>query len=111
MTPEDKAQLIQDTLKEAQDEITRVEAEKQALIAEFSKAGSYDEQMDIAKKAIAELLPAAIHSIAHLLANAESEAVRSGLSKYVMETVLSGKLDDAGNTVVEGLLKQIAVND
>jgi hypothetical protein len=66
------------------------------LITEFNKADTYEDQLEIAKDAIAEILPMAISTTKSLIANG-TDSVRASLSRYVMETVLSGKLQSSSD--------------
>lgn len=107
MAPEQKAELLQQTISSLQADLQREREAKEALIAEFSKAETYEEQVQVAKDAIAELLPEAVTTMKSLMANSDKDAVRAGLAKYVFETVLSGKLQESGNKTVDELLRKL----
>lgn len=90
-----------------------LEANK-ALVEEFSKADTYEEQTQVAKNAICDILPSAIINMKQILGDNKNEntvGTRASLSKYVLETVLGGKLDKAGESAVGELLKKLAEND
>lgn len=109
-TPEDSAQLLQQMLEEEQRRVTELENANRALVEEFSNAGTYEEQMEVAKKAIAEALPMAVQTIKQLLASADSDNVRASLAKYVIGTVLDNKLGSGAQNDVRKLIEKIAAN-
>jgi len=66
--------------------------DKKALTEEFARL-AYDETVEVARKGIANMLELAVTTAERLLANATSESVQASMSKFVIETVISGKLD------------------
>ena len=111
MEPIDKASELGKLLEKERNRVTELEANNRALVAEFSKADSYEDTLKIAREAIKDILPLAITTVKSLIASADSESVRASLSKYVMDTVLSNKLDSGSNSDVADLLKNLAKND
>lgn len=101
--------LLQQALEDERKRSQQLEANNKALVEEFSKADTYEDQLEIAKDAIAEILPMAISTTKSLIANG-TDSVRASLSRYVMETVLSGKLQQSSDTAVAGLLQALAEN-
>lgn len=102
--------LLQQALEAERIKSERLEIDKAALVAEFSKAGTYAEQLEIAKEAIKAILPTAIATLEDLISNANSESVRASLSKYVMDAVLSGSLDRNSDASVADLLLKLSEN-
>lgn len=107
MNQDDRAKMLQEQLDVTREELKRSEREKKALVAEFAAADTYEDTLRIAKEAIADMLGLAITTTKQLLANAESESVRASLSKYVMDTVISGKLDDATDESLSKILQEL----
>lgn len=107
MNQDDRAKLLQQALDDARAEVEQVKREKEALVAEFANAETYEDTLRIAKDAIADMLSLAITQTKMLLANAESESVRSGLAKYVIDTVVSGKLDRANDENISKLFDKL----
>jgi hypothetical protein len=101
--------LLQQALKDEQKRSKQLEEDNRALITEFNQADTYEDQLEIAKDAIAEILPMAISTTKSLIANG-TDSVRASLSRYVMETVLSGKLQQSSDKTVAGLLQALAEN-
>jgi hypothetical protein len=81
-----------------------------ALVQEFNNAGDYSEQVTIAKDAIKKILPKAIETLQEIIITGEKEAVRANLAKYVVDAVLSGKLDANADAEVANLLRALAEN-
>jgi hypothetical protein len=111
MAPEEKATELQRIIDEQRvinDQLTK---DKNALAEEFAKAGTYDETVDVARKGIAEMLELAVTTAKNLLVNATSESVQASMSKFVIETVISGKLDIQPEGEIKNLLKRLADND
>lgn len=79
---------MDDYIKELKEEIARAEAEKQALVEEFKESIKDGWNKEKIREKIGDLLPTAYESLADLILNAESEAVRAGLIKYVFSIVV-----------------------
>lgn len=103
----DSASLLQQALEAEQKKNQQLADANTALVQEFSDADSYSEQLDIAKKAIKKILPKAIETVNEILISGESEGVRANLAKYVLDSVLTGKLDRDADGEVAGLLKKL----
>lgn len=103
------ATLLQQALEAERARSQQLETDNAALVEEFNKADTYEDQLEIAKEAIAEILPMAISTTKSLIANG-TDSVRASLSRYVMETVLSGKLQESSDRTVAGLLQALADN-
>jgi hypothetical protein len=101
--------LLQQALEDERKRSKQLEEDNRALITEFNQADTYEDQLEIAKDAIAEILPMAISTTKSLIANG-TDSVRASLSRYVMETVLSGKLQSSSDKTVAGLLQALAEN-
>lgn len=102
--------LLQQALEAERNKSQQLANDKKALVEEFSKAGSYEEQLELAKKALKDILPKAIETVNELIISGESESVRASLSKYILDSVLSGKLDKSTDAEVAGLLRALADN-
>jgi hypothetical protein len=100
--------LLQQALEDERKRSKQLEEDNRALITEFNQADTYEDQLEIAKDAIAEILPMAISTTKSLIANG-TDSVRASLSRYVMETVLSGKLQSSSDKTVAGLLQALAL--
>lgn len=109
-TTDTSANLLQQALVAEQAKVQQLAQANRALIEEFSKADTYEEQLEIAKKAIKDILPKAIETVNELIISGESESVRASLSKYVLDSVLSGKLDKSADNEIAGLLRLLADN-
>ena len=70
-------------------EEARHEAEKQALIEEFSKTIKEEWSPEDIKEKLVELMPQAYASLQYLIMNADSESVRAGLIKYIFNLALA----------------------
>jgi hypothetical protein len=77
-----------DYAKMLANEEARHEAEKKALIEEFSKVIKEEWSAEDIKEKLTELMPNAYASLQHLILNAESESVRAGLIKYIFNIAL-----------------------
>lgn len=99
--------LLQEALRAEQEKNKQLEEQKAALVAEFSNADSFDDQLEIAKNAIKDILPDAVHTLKYLIANSDKDAVRGSLSKWVVESVLNGKLDRTSDKTTADLLKAL----
>lgn len=111
MAPEEKASELARLLEEERLKSERLAKDNQALKEEFAKAETYEETVEVARKGIANMLELAVTTAENLLLNAESESVRASLSKYVIDTVVSGKLDAQPEGEIKNLLKKLAEND
>jgi len=69
-------------------EEARHEAEKKALVEEFSKQLKEEWTAADIKTKLVELMPQAYASLQFLINNAESEGVRAGLIKYIFNIAL-----------------------
>lgn len=89
-------------------ELARREAEKMALVAEFSKASDPDAIADTAKAAIKDLLPTAVTTMKDLIINSPSDGVRAGLARFVFSVALDKtKLEDETDGTIRKLLAQL----
>jgi len=104
------AELLQQALEAERLKNEQLVEANRALVAEFSNAGSYAEQLEVAKKAIKEILPEAIKTVNEIIVSGESEGVRANLSKWVLDSVLSGKLDKSADGEVADMLRKLAEN-
>lgn len=111
MAPEDKAAELQRIINEERAKSAELQSDMQALREEFANADTYDETVAVARKGIANMLELAVTTAERLLANATSESVQSSMSKFVIETVLSGKLDAQPEGEIRELIKRLAGND
>lgn len=111
MAPEEKATELQRIIDEQRASYEQLVKDKNALAEEFAKAGTYDETVDVARKGIANMLELAVTTAERLLANATSESVQASMSKFVIETVISGKLDQQPEGEIKNLIKRLADND
>lgn len=64
------------------------EAERKAITEEFAKQLKEEWSAEDIKEKLEELMPEAYTSLKHLIKNAESEAVRAGLIKYIFNIAL-----------------------
>jgi len=103
----------QELLKEQ----SKLEADKQALIEEFTKEivekGTLFSDEDVKGK-IKEVLPDAFVALQSLINNSESDAVRANLVKFVFEIALAElkqEKKDNGPSTVEDLVKELSKND
>lgn len=104
--------LLQQALEAERLKSQQLDNANRALVQEFSKADTYEEQLEIAKKAIKDILPKAIETVNELIIDDATPAgVRAGLSKYILDSVLSGKLDRSTDAEVAGLLMALREND
>lgn len=71
----------------AQEE-ARHDAEKKALVEEFTKQLKEEWSPEDIKEKLVELMPQAYASLSHLVNNADSESVRAGLIKYIFNLAL-----------------------
>lgn len=106
----DTTQLLQQALEAERVKNEQLAQANAALISEFSTAGTYAEQLEVAKKAIKDILPEAIKTVNEIIVNGESEGVRANLSKWVLDSVLSGKLDKSTDGEVADMLRKLAEN-
>ena len=111
MAPEDKAHELQRIIDEQRAINVQLMQDKKALTEEFAKASTYDETVEVARKGIANMLELAVTTAERLLANATSESVQASMSKFVIETVISGKLDMQPEGEIKNLIKRLADND
>jgi len=111
MTDDPNAALLAKTIAEHENLITSLKADNAALRQEFAKAGTYEETVEVAKNAIADLLELSITTTKQLIASADSESVRASLSKFVIDSVLTGKLDAKADASIADLIKKLADND
>ena len=111
MEPNDNAALLAKTIAEHEATITSLKADNTALQQEFAKADTYEETVEVAKRAIADLLELSITTTRILISSADSESVRANLSKFVIDSVLSGKLDSNTDNSIRSLLSKLADND
>jgi hypothetical protein len=103
-----------DYVKNLQNEVARLEAEKKAISEEFEKVIKEDWTPEVIREKIrTEILPSAWVSLQDLIMNGESEATRSTLIKWAFETAskpLPGEndpQDDADKGLTE-LLKELS---
>lgn len=101
LTPEEHVNILIE-------ELARREAEKLALVSEFSKATNPEEIGNKARDAIRDLLPESITTMKELLVGSGSDGVRAGIAKFVMQTALDKtKLEDETDTSIRNLLTQL----
>jgi hypothetical protein len=103
--------------KDLLDNVARVEAEKTALIEEFTKEikdkGKTFSDEDIKDK-IKTVLPTAFAGLQDLLENAESETVKASLIKYVFDSallILKKETADDKNDPIKELMASLEKND
>lgn len=111
MNPDDISRMLQEELENERKAREDAEATNRALIEEFSKANTHDEVLEVAQKGIKDILPDAITQIRHLVKYSDSDSVRAGLSKYIVDTVLTHKVEGEGNSEIKELIRQLADND
>lgn len=112
MAPEEKADALKQALEEQRLINERLQKDNKALAEEFANAGGdYEATVEVARKGLAGMLELAVTTAESLLLNAESESVRASMSKFVIDTVISGKLDAQPEGEIKNLLKKLADND
>lgn len=111
MTNEDRAEMLKQAIEGQAATIKQLQDDKKALQEEFAKASTYDETVEVARKAIADMLELSITTMNEILANGEKEAVRAGLAKFVVESVISGKLNNEPEGEIKNLIKRLAEGD
>lgn len=110
-TPLNKTMTAEEHVKVLVEEMARREAEKIALVAEFSKANDPEAIGNTAREAIKDMLPDAIIQMHDLLVSSGSDGVKAGIAKFVMQTALDKtKLEDETDTSVRKLLEQLGAN-
>lgn len=110
---DNKAQVAQKAainLQQVVDEerAKRAEAESyaKALIEEFANVNDFDEARSAFKNKLKDYAPKAIINIIGLAEGAESESVRAGLNKWILDWVMSDKVDGS-NEDLSKLLKEL----
>jgi hypothetical protein len=112
MAPEDRAAELQKALAEERARSTRLEADKKAIAEEFADAaGDYDKTIQAARNGIAGMLELAVTTAEQILVNGDTDSVRASMSKFVIEAVLSGKLEREVEGEIKSLIKRLADND
>lgn len=111
MDPKDVAANLNAALAEQTERANRAEADKQAIISEFAKAGTRDEAIEKARDFIEESLPEAIITLRSLMASSDSDSVRASAAKFVVQTVIDRKLESGENNEIKDLLTKLAVNE
>jgi hypothetical protein len=82
------------------------EAEKQAIIEEFTVKLKEEWSADDIKEKLEQLMPEAYASLKHLIQFAESEAVRAGLIKYIFNIALQ-QLAPGGDADPDNALQKL----
>jgi hypothetical protein len=73
------------------------EAEKKALVEEFTEQLKEQWSAEDIKNKLTELMPQAYQSLQYLIGNAESESVRAGLIRYVFNVALQDLAPKSGS--------------
>lgn len=101
------AELLQQALEAERQKSQSLAKTNAALIQEFGSADTYEEQLKIAKDAIKDILPTAIQTLNELIVSSDKDSVRASLAKYVVDAVLSGKLDSDADSEVARMLREL----
>lgn len=89
-------------------EVARREAERLALVQEFTKTNDPAATAESAKGAIKDMLPEAIIVMKDLMTNSGTDGVKAGLAKFVLATALDKtKLEDETDGAIKRLLEQL----
>lgn len=104
------AQANEDYIKELQREVAQAEADKEALKEEFAKVITEEWTDEEIKEKFKELVPTAFTSLKNLMMNAESEAVRANLIKYIFTIALSSFGDKEKQTMSKVLAELMGEN-
>lgn len=95
-------------VKELIAEVARREAERLALVQEFTKSSDPAATAETAKTAIKDMLPEAIIVMKDLMQNSGTDGVKAGLAKFVLATALDKtKLEDETDGAIKRLLEQL----
>jgi len=111
LSPEEIAASLTAEIQQRDKLIESQQKDLDALKAEFSKASTAQEAVETARKKIEDLLPLALVNMENLLTTAESESVRSSLSRFVVTSVLDKKLEDKDDNEIKALLTALQGNN
>jgi len=110
LTPQEIAASLANQLQTERELRGQAEADLEALRSEFKNTSSEEEAIKLARSKIEEMLPIALITMESLMANSDSDSVRSSISKFVVSSVLDKKLEDKDNTELKSLLTQLQAN-
>lgn len=87
------AESLQDILDDERKRREEAEKNLKALVEEFTSCNDFDDVRKKFREKVAEIAPVALTNIIQLMNNAESESVRAGLNKWVLEWAMSEKIE------------------
>lgn len=111
MTDESKSAAInlQAIIDEERRKRQELEDANKALIEEFTSCNDFDDIRKLFKEKLKEVAPTAILNIVRLANYADSESVQANLNKWILEWVMSDKIDGSTSeiaTLLKDLQKQ-----
>lgn len=107
LSPEEIAASLKAELDAVREREEKLKADNQALIDEFSNAGTADEVLKTTQNQVKDMVPTALGTIKQLMETGETESVRAGLAKFVVSAVLDSKTDPEGTSEIREFLKSL----
>lgn len=109
-TSQNAAISLQQVVDEQQRKLKEQQDYIQALVEEFTNCDDFEDVRIKFRDEIKKFAPTALVNIINLANNAESESVQASLNKWIVEWVMSDKIDATGSELTK-LLKGISKQD